>query len=202
MPPQHHEFEQAIAEQFQALPQVVQDAILSADTEARLRELSDKHKLHVDKWGALQDQVMLALLGIRPAEDLQKNIRESANIPDETAAALASDISQIIFEPIRQELERELEHPEAKDVEKSDVEEARSKLLESSAARNAPAPTPAPVLAPQPAALATPVIAATPPPAPPTEKVVRAPASGAYKPGEASAVRKDVRDDPYREAPV
>lgn len=195
MPPQHSEYEQAIAERFEALPEVVQNAILSADMEARLRELSEKHQLHVDKWGALQDEVMLALLGVRPAEDLQKNIREHADIPDEVAPALAADISQTIFEPIREELERELEHPEARKEERSEIEEARAKLLESSVARNVPSvesiePVPAPI------------VAATPPPPPPVQKVVRGPASGAYKSGEASAARKDVRDDPYREVPV
>lgn len=195
MPPQHSEYEQAIAERFEALPEVVQNAILSADMETRLRELSDKHQLHVDKWSALQDEVMLALLGIRPAEDLQKHIRESADIPDEVASALAADISQIIFEPIREELERELEHPEAKKEERSEIEEARAKLLESSAARNVPSVEPS-------ASIPAPILAATPPAPQPVQKAVRGPASGAYKSGEASAVRKDVRDDPYREVPV
>ena len=98
---------------------------------------------------------------------------------------------------MRQELERELEHPDAKAKEESRVEGVRTQMLGEQ--RTSPEVKP-PAIAQQPPAPS--VVPATPPPAPPVDKAIRMPASGAYKPGEASAARKDVHDDPYREPPA
>ncbi len=177
--------EENLKERFAKLPQVVQDAITSADVEKRMRKLADTHKLHLDQWQSLENEVMLSLLGIQPVEDLEKNIKSEVNVSADVAKALAGDISKIVFEPIRQELERQLEHPEAKAAEVSGVEAARTQILEEKTAPVAPA-----------------VLPATPPAEPPTGKIERAPISSAYKAGEASTVRKSVEDDPYREPPA
>ncbi|MEK7134064.1 MAG: hypothetical protein AAB804_03260 [Patescibacteria group bacterium] len=176
--------DQALKERFAKLPKVVQDAIMSADVEKHMRELAETHKLHLDQWQTLENEVMLALLGVQKAEDLEKNIKSEVGVPNDIAKALTENISKIVFEPIRAELERELEHPEAKAAEVSGVEAARAQVL----GENAPA-TPA-------------VAPATPPAEPPTQKVERAPVSTAYKGGETSAVRVAVADDPYREPPA
>ena len=203
------ELQKELEVRLKELPKVVRDAIRSADIEKRLRSLADTHKLHLDQWGKLENEVMLALLGFQPVEDLQQNIKSEVGTSDEIAAALAADISKGVFEPIRQELERELEHPDAKAKEEGAVEGMRTQMLgeqraensEQKIARGEQAPEEKlPVVAsPLPAPS---VVSATPPPPPPTEKAVRMPASGAYKPGEASATRKDVHDDPYREPPA
>jgi len=184
---------EVLKERFKQLAPPVQRAIVSEDVAKNLRQLAETHKLHLDQWEALENEVQMALFGISPIDELQQAIEREVKVPSEIAAALTADVSRIVFEPIRQELERELEHPAAQEKQVSDVEAARSQLLETSAARNAAAS----------AAPVAPVVPATPPPPPPTEKAVRSlPASGAYKPGEASAARKDVHDDPYREPPA
>src|SRR3989344_5185981 len=126
MPPTNDtDVQKELEMRFKELPQVVRDAIKSADVEQRLRALANTHKLHVDQWEKLENEVMLALLAFEPIEDLQTNIRTNVGVGDVTAAALAEDISKTIFEPIRQELERELEHPEAQAEKVSGVEQAR-----------------------------------------------------------------------------
>jgi hypothetical protein len=107
------EFADAIKERFKILPKVVQSAITSADIEKHLRELADTHKLHLDQWQLLENQVMLALLGIHETKDLEKNIENEVGVAHDIAVALTVDISRIVFEPIREELERQLEHPSA-----------------------------------------------------------------------------------------
>ena len=67
------------------LPQVVQDAISSADTTAHLRELSERHKLHLDQWEILQVQVMLTLLGFQEVEELPQNIEKNVGVTREIA---------------------------------------------------------------------------------------------------------------------
>ena len=206
------ELNERLQERLKQLPRVVQDSIKSADVEKRLRGLADTHKLHLDQWQTLENEVMLTLLGFQPVEDLQQNIKSEVGVSDEIAAALAADISKGVFEPIRQELERELEHPDAKAKEESAVEGMRTQVLGQRSAVSFQLSEDAKAQQSSLDKISEPesrelkpessVIPATPPPAPPTEKAVRMPASGAYKPGEASAARKDIVDDPYRETPT
>jgi hypothetical protein len=178
-----------LAERFKQLPKVVQDAITSADVEKRMRALADTQKLHLDQWEALENEVMLALLGFQPVEDLASTIKSEVGVSEELAKTLAEEISKIVFEPIREELERQLENPDAKAEEVSGVEQAGKDALQAETTPVATAP-------------ATPVLPGTPPTAPNTEKAVRAPVSEVYKAGQVSSERKDVHEDPYREMPV
>src|SRR3989338_3700546 len=143
-----------LKERFMELPRVVQNAITSADVRKRMRELADIHKLHIDQWETLENEVMMTLFGVLPIE----------------------------------ELECELEHPDAKATGVSDVEAARTQILGS---EDKPAAPVAPAVLP-----------ATPPAEPPTGKIARAPVSESYKAGETSTARKSVHDDPYREPPA
>ena len=95
------ELENTLKERFAKLPKVVQDAIMSADVEKHMRELAETHKLHLDQWQTLENEVMLALLGVQKAEDLEKNIKSEVGVPDDIAKALTENISKIVFEPIR-----------------------------------------------------------------------------------------------------
>lgn len=171
-----------------ALPKVLQDAITSADIDKQLRALSVTHKLHLDQWEKLENEVVLSLLGIQHVEDLEKNIQQEVGISQEVARQIAESISLNIFEPIRQELERQLEHPAAQEKEVSDIEAARTEQLH---ARGEVAAT-----------SQAPIFPATPPLPAPEIKVVRPSESSTYKPGEASSTRAVVHDDPYRVPPV
>ena len=182
MDPAQNNIDKELAEQFKSLPKVIQDAITSADVQKHMRELADMHKLHLDQWQSLENEVMLTLLGVQAIGQLEKNIQSEVGVSPEIASALAGDISKIVFEPIRGELERQLEHPEAKAAAVSGVEAAGAQALSREKA---------PSVAP-----------ATPPGETPTEKVARAPVSEAYKAGEVSSARKSVHDDPYREPPA
>ena len=182
MPQEGNGFDKEMQERFNSLPKSVQDAITSAGVEKHLRELADSHKLHLDQWTALENEVMLALLGFEPVSDLAKNIESEVHVDAATAAALASDVSQIVFAPIRGELERILEHPEAQAASTTGMESMRSEILAQEKA--AAAPTVAP---------------ATPPASPPEATVERAPLSAAYAPSVASHERKAIEGDPYRE---
>lgn len=167
------ELHQQLAERFKQLPKVVQEAITSADVEAHMRALAETHKLHLDQWASLENEVMLTLLGFQKTEDLAENLKKEVNVDDATARALADDISKIVFEPIRKELERQLERP----------------------AGQTGAAAPAPPVQSVPA----PVIAATPPKLPPQKKAERPPAEQNYSAPVPSHERKAIEGDPYRE---
>lgn len=187
MPEKEIDVQKELKERFGELPKAVQNAITSADVEKHLRDLADSHKLHLDQWQTLENQVMLALLGFIKVEDLADQIREEVGVSSEMAVALAADISKVVFEPIRGELERKLDHPEAKQEVPSEIEEARQAVLEEakSATQTAPA-----VAAVEPA---------TPPAPAPTIKVERAAVSPSYISSTPSHERRTVDGDPYRE---
>ncbi len=184
------ELKQKITERLAELPQAVRNAITSADVQARLRTLSDAHKLHLDQWQLFENEVMLAILGFQRVEDLEQNIATHVKVTPEMARQLTTDVNIIIFEPIREQLERELEHPSAQVAEQSDTEAARTQILDAAAAENAASP-------------ATPAVQPGTPPSPTLDiKVARPSESTAYRPGEASHARTSITDDPYREPAV
>lgn len=178
---QQEQFDAMLKERFALLPKVVQDAIVSADVEKHLRELAGTHKLHLDQWEKLENEVQLTLLGVNEAEELEQNIRREVGVPEDIARILASDIAHTVFEPIREELERQLEHPEAQAVV---VDPVRSQLIKDAAEEIQTKPS---------------ILPATPPQGAPTEKVVRTPSPESYAPTTPSHERKEIKGDPYRE---
>ncbi|MDO8561980.1 MAG: hypothetical protein Q7S05_04115 [bacterium] len=186
MDPEEQQLSDEMRERLLALPKAVQEAITSADVENRLRKLSETHKLHLDQWQKLENEVMLALLGVQSVEKLEENIRNEVGVPAEDAAALAGDIAEEIFLPIRQELEQEL--PPQEEVPSG----------ESAVASDVAPPIPnteyrIPNTSPSP-------IPSTPPPPPKTEKSIRAPISESYTSQTPSHERKAIDGDPYRES--
>lgn len=188
MIPTDSQLQAQLHERLEQLPQVVKAAIASSDIEGNLRKLADTHKLHLDQWQSFENEVMLAILGIQRVEDLEQNIKKEAGVNDDVARALSLDVNRIVFEPIRLQLERNLEHPDAQAAVVSGTEAARTQALDEAHAEamsSAPAVTPA-----------------TPPAPTPDIRITRPTDASAYKPGEPSHVRTAVHDDPYREPPV
>lgn len=188
------ELNEKLRARFKELPKAVQDAVTSADVEKQLRVLADESKLHIDQWQLLENDVMLTLFGFQPTDELAHHLKNDLDISAELAASLATDISRIVFQPIREELERELEHPDAKAAEVSGVEGMRKEQLSAASFQLSGGAAAEPALSGK-------VAPATPPSAPPTGKIARAPISEAYKAGETSSQRRAVEDDPYREPP-
>ncbi|HEY4527366.1 MAG TPA: hypothetical protein VJK53_06025 [Candidatus Paceibacterota bacterium] len=185
------EIQAKLDQRFRELPKVLQDAIHSADIEAHMRILADQHKLHFDQWQLLENDVMLTLFGFQDPEDLAENFRDDLGVDQATADSLAEDVSNIVFAPIRAELEKGLQF--AVEAEESD---GSSTVPGAEAA----------VVAEHPLAQIVPAIApilpGTPPPPPPETRAVRAPISESYSAGQASHERKIIEGDPYRESAV
>ena len=97
--------QQILIDAFNALPAVVQRAILSSELEEKMRTLSQKHKIHLDKWTLLENEITYALFGITAPEDLPTNIVSHVGLSKEEAVAINNDAVEIIFEPIRKQLQ-------------------------------------------------------------------------------------------------
>ena len=179
--------EELVAERLAQLPKVVRDAIASSDIEKHLRSIADTYKLHLDQWQKLEDQVMMTLLAVHAPEELAQNIETEIGVSADMAKTLAADINAAVFQPIREELERQLDHPQAEEEKKTDVETMRDEMLASKEAVVPPAVNP----------VAT--VVGTPGTPPPTDKAVREPPPATYTPAQPSTERKEVIGDPYRE---
>lgn len=198
--------EAEIKTRFLELPPALQDAITSADVDNRLREISESNKLHLDQGQKLENEVMLALLGIQGLDKLEENIKNEVGVPAETALALANDIAEKIFLPIREKLESELgpqeegqpeDKPVAGSLEPGDKLEAGS--LEPGAI-NQNSDSPVSATGYKLPATSSAILPATPPPPIKTERAIRAPVSESYMSQTPSHERKAIDGDPYREA--
>lgn len=199
---------QLLDEHFQKLPQIVQDAITSADVEKHLHELSKTHQLHFDQWQELETEVMTALMGLKPVSALEGNIKKYVRVNDETARALAEDISRVVFAPIRSELDRFLSERKPPQPEGEPIEDFSDDILKDAGLRKPPDNLPTEVPTQQPimknytqATLGTSQAQSSTPHLPPKPTVTRKEVPETYKPGTPSTERKDIRSDPYREMP-
>jgi len=188
------ETQKLIEERFAELPETIQNALLSADVEKQLQGMAKSHELHLDQWESLEREVMLTLLGFKEVRDIENNLRTEVGATEEQAKALTADINSVIFEPVRQELERQLSHPEARAENIGAMETMRREAIAAAGGDTSlpPAATPVPVAAA--------VQPATHPSLAPTEKTVREPLSGSYHAAQPSTARETVEGDPYRES--
>ncbi|MCX6819925.1 MAG: hypothetical protein NT019_01390 [Candidatus Adlerbacteria bacterium] len=93
-----------IEERLAELPQEVRDAVLSADMGTHIRAIGQKHGLHIDQVGKLEDETMLVMLGFFDPDTFNQQIAEQLAIPAADAAVIAGEISAEVFAPIREAL--------------------------------------------------------------------------------------------------
>lgn len=106
------ELHEELKKRFSALPETLQKAITSAEVEAHLRKLAEGHKLHLDQWQKLENEVTMTILGLQRAADLSRIIEKHVGVKRETAEKISNDIAQTVFKPIRDEMERVLGAPD------------------------------------------------------------------------------------------
>lgn len=196
------EIEQRLAE----LPDDVRSAVLSAQLGEHVREIGQKHNLHIDQIGMLEDETMLVMLGFFPPETFSEQIAEQLRIPEADAALVAQEVNDQIFLPIRESMKRftELKRVQA---QTPSVQTLPSNSLQTqTVVTSAPTtvipiqkPTSTPILpqtavptpAPTPSApqINTSTTPPPPPPASPTEKMLTEP----------TVAKPIYKADPYRE---
>lgn len=106
-----HDIEIQLRDRFQSLPPAVQNAITGANLSKHLELLAKTHKLHLDQWQTLENEVIMTLLGLQTQTELEKNIEKEVGVDAPLARTLAESIAQEVFAPIRSELEHLLESP-------------------------------------------------------------------------------------------
>lgn len=110
------ELEDQIKERFGELPEDIQKAIQSSDTEEVVRQIGEAHQLHVDQMGTLGDEVRLVMLGFADPDAFASTIAEQAHIPAEDAGKIANEVAEKIFVPIRKSMQAFMEERELDDA--------------------------------------------------------------------------------------
>lgn len=95
-----------IQERFRELPKSLQKIITAFDFRNAFDDISERHNLHIDQAGNLENETMLALLGFESLDDFETNLEKNIPIDAETAQKIADDVNNRIFLPIREEMQK------------------------------------------------------------------------------------------------
>src|SRR5258706_14733024 len=79
------------------LPIEFQEAIADSYVSNKVVEIGKKYSLLLDKVGKLQDDTMLAVLGLIPGEKLPENLIKDLEIDDRQAQLIVNDINAELF---------------------------------------------------------------------------------------------------------
>lgn len=87
---------------FEKLPKEIQDAVLSYETAEKIWQIAQNHKLQIDQSGNLQDIVLDVMMGITATKNFIKTLADELKISTVDAGAIARDIDEQIFKPIKE----------------------------------------------------------------------------------------------------
>lgn len=88
------------------LPPNLREAYGSVKTTEILEEIGKKHGLRVDQIGELVDETGYVMLGVTPPSDYVMKIEGAVNVSREKAKAVAIDVNDRVFKPIRDALKQ------------------------------------------------------------------------------------------------
>src|SRR3989344_6460619 len=95
-----------ILEKYDALPDDLKTALFSSAVTNNILGIGRKYGLHVDKAGELADETGLVMLGITPPGEFIRNLAKRLELDPEKAKAIAEEINQQIFQPVRESLKK------------------------------------------------------------------------------------------------
>lgn len=93
-------------ERFRDLPDDLQNAVFSPNTADAILAVGKKAGIAIDKIGELADETGLVMLGLTPPGEFIRNLTKRLEVDPEKAKAIAEEINQKIFQPVRESLKR------------------------------------------------------------------------------------------------
>lgn len=87
---------------FDRLPSEIQDVIESYDTSKKMWAIGQKHRLHIDDIGKLNDIILDVMMGITASKDFIDEIVKEIKISKLDASAIVHDVNEEIFKPIKE----------------------------------------------------------------------------------------------------
>ncbi|MBI2618037.1 hypothetical protein HYW58_01135 [Candidatus Kaiserbacteria bacterium] len=93
-----------VRNQFKKAPRAIQDLLLSPKLTESLKTITAKHTQDKEKRDAVENEVMMVLLGLESLNDLEANLTEEGSFTQEQAIHIAQDITLSIILPVENEL--------------------------------------------------------------------------------------------------
>jgi hypothetical protein len=90
-----------IKARFDALPQSIQEAILSSDYENTIVELGKKYGLTVEQMGTLEQETTLVMMGLTKTKDFEDELISEMHIDQAKSSQITKDINDQIFLRVR-----------------------------------------------------------------------------------------------------
>ncbi len=115
-----------LKEQFEKIPENLQEAILTIDSNEELQEIVEDYDLHIDKSKELMNEISLIMLGLKKSKNFNGNIKKQLNISQERANEITKEVDKEIFVPIRESLRQVQSSSEGVKGEPSLSEPAKS----------------------------------------------------------------------------
>ena len=98
--------EETILERYESLPDDLKDALMGVDTADAIYEIGRKANLNVEKIGALAEEIGLIILGFVPSENFISDLKKVLEANEEKVSAIAAEVNERVFIPIRESLKR------------------------------------------------------------------------------------------------
>ncbi len=103
--------EDAVATLVSELPQPIREFVMGPKRDTVSLALTHKHNLHVDQAAVFERAYLHMLLGIKTPEEFSVELRE-AGIADSTVNALSSDVNDMVFIPLRAQMQNASPQPQ------------------------------------------------------------------------------------------
>lgn len=101
-----HTFDELITERLKELPQYVKEAISSVSPSAKVGVIAKRNNLHVDQAAVLEQEVLLAMLGISDPNQFAQSLVSEGGFERHVADKIAGEVAEDLFLPIRDAMRR------------------------------------------------------------------------------------------------
>lgn len=91
---------------FEKLPNDIQEALQSDQTIKCLVQIREKYNLQDEQSGELSAEIGMLMLGASFPQHFIENLKNTMKIPEETAKAIASEVNEKIFRPVKESLKQ------------------------------------------------------------------------------------------------
>lgn len=102
--------EKEVSQRYASLPPSLRQAAASINIENSIISIARFHELHVDQTGRLNDETLRVITGQTTAANFASQLQKVLEVEPDEAASIATEVSQVIFEPLRAVMKKESEN--------------------------------------------------------------------------------------------
>lgn len=146
-------FSPEIQKHIDATPAAARAFISGGEMGKAVHAIGSKHQLHIDQIGALEAEIMAAMIGITDPNDLVENIAAVLNIDEQKSTLIANDANSEIFSKVRESMKGSSQEPKKEPLASQiPISTANAPIVPTPSVAEKPvgAPTPMPIPAPKP----------------------------------------------------